>query len=132
MSIKWLYGFIAAAFVLIYVSTAATSIASNHIRPVGKTEEAASQLVFWYDNAPTGQIDGFIFDDQRFAFLQVTNASLDTPVTVHIQIFASGCTISVEPGSGCPPANIFICRETNFFDFYTPLDTHLYVLDEPV
>ncbi|MEE9253224.1 MAG: hypothetical protein V3U74_07765, partial [Thermodesulfobacteriota bacterium] len=114
MRTKWLYGFIAAAFVLIYVSTTATSIA-QHIRPVGKTEEEASQLVFWYDNAPTGQ-EGFDEEfDRRFAFLQVTNASVDTPVTVHIQIFASGCTNfpgNLEP---CAPADTFICQETNFF-----------------
>ncbi len=84
--------------------------------------------MFWYDNAPTGQ-EGFDGDfDRRFAFLQVTNASVDTPVTVHIQIFSSGGTNLVE--GECAPADILNCRETNFFDFFTAQDTNLYNLED--
>ncbi len=58
-------------------------IASNAqvIAPTGSTERQASQLVFWYDE-----------DDslnERTTFIQIANASTDTPVNIHVQIFAS-------------------------------------------
>ncbi len=112
-----------AAFLagLLYVPS--VSHASNHIRPTGKTTEQSSQLVFWYDEDDTGS---GALSPNRDTLIQVTNASVDTPVWVHVQIFASSNT---SPGD---PTTAVICSETNFNDFYTPLDTHIFTMDNVV
>ncbi|MCH8029039.1 MAG: hypothetical protein IH874_03810 [Candidatus Dadabacteria bacterium] len=98
----------------------AISLAAQHIRPVGKTTQQASQLVFWYDEANSST--------DRHTHIMVTNASIDTPVNVHVQIFASSCTLDAL--DVCIPSTLVICAETDFNDFYTPRDTHTYWMDE--
>ncbi|MCH8028988.1 MAG: hypothetical protein IH874_03540 [Candidatus Dadabacteria bacterium] len=112
------FGAMAVALLLGLTLVPIISQAANHIVPTGKTTQQASQLVFWYDQDQ---------DDEDFqSFIQVTNASVDTPVWVHVQVFASS-----NPSPGDPATAVF-CQETNFNDFYTPQDTHIYDMDDVV
>ena len=59
------------------------------------------------------QLVGFFDLRDRESFTQITNTNTDpTGRTIHIQIFNVGN----------------LCNENNFFDFYTPNDTHTYNL----
>ncbi|MCH8029038.1 MAG: hypothetical protein IH874_03805 [Candidatus Dadabacteria bacterium] len=111
--IEKIMGAIVFALLLGLVSTPAVS---QVVVPVGKTEMQSSQLILWYDEDQINNI--------RDSFIQVTNASLDTAVNVHVQIFASSCTVDAQ--DVCIPSTIVICAETDFNDFYTPNDTHIY------
>ncbi|HSG31181.1 MAG TPA: hypothetical protein VLB82_06495, partial [Thermodesulfobacteriota bacterium] len=70
----------------------------------GVVNSPSSQLVIPYDERSF-----------RHTHVQVTNTSLDTDVTVHLQLLdANGC------------------EELNKFDTFTPNDTHVYSLDSLV
>ncbi len=99
------------AFVIVFV-VSSTAAVSQVIAPTGKTQLQASQLILWYDEEK-------VVNNRNSGF-QITNASVDTPVWVHVQIFASS---NASPGD---PTTAVICSETNFNDFYTPNDTHFY------
>ncbi len=114
--INGVLGAIAVALLFGIMYTPTISQATNHIRPTGKTTQQASQLVFWYDEDES--------TTNSHTHIQVTNASNDTPVNVHVQIFAS-----FQTGSIGDPLTAVICAETDFNDFYTPNDTHTYVMD---
>jgi len=60
---------------------------------------------------------GFFDLRDRETFIQITNIDEDSPgANIHIQIFNVGAD----------------CNENNFFDFYTPFDTHTYNLRDIV
>ncbi|MCH8028634.1 MAG: hypothetical protein IH874_01720 [Candidatus Dadabacteria bacterium] len=117
--INTVFGAIAAALLFGIMYNPTISQASNHIRPTGKTTQQSSQLVLWYDEDE--------IDEDNDSFIQVTNASVDTPVWVHVQIFASTCLNFKD--NACAPADLVLCSETNFNDFFTPNDTHVYVME---
>ncbi len=58
------------------------------------------------------QLYSFVDLRERESFVQVTNVDAVNPVTVHVQIFDVSNN----------------CNENNFFDVYTPSDTHIYDL----
>jgi len=66
------------------------------------------------DSAAEDSVIGFFDLRDRETFIQVTNVNSDNAVgeNLHIQIFNVGD----------------LCNENNFFDFYTPDDTHVYNL----
>ncbi|MCH8028827.1 MAG: hypothetical protein IH874_02715 [Candidatus Dadabacteria bacterium] len=120
MSIKKIYRALGAVVITILIGLVSTIAVSQMVSPVGKTTEQASQLIFWYDSEGSG---GDPFTDRDTA-IQVVNASVDTPTWVHVQIFASS---NPEPGN---PNTAVLCRETNFNDFYTPNDMHVYFMSQ--
>lgn len=61
------------------------------------------------------QLVGYFDLRDRESYIQITNTLVDTR-TVHIQIFNVGN----------------LCNENNFFDNYTPNDTHIYNLRDIV
>ncbi len=114
--INGVLGAIAAALLFGLIYTPTVSVAAGHIVPIGKTTEKSSQLVLYWN-----EID--FEGEERESFLQVTNTS-DTPVNVHIQLLFIG---SSSEGDVLSETD---CTEINFFDFYTPNDTHVYEMDE--
>src|SRR3972149_75140 len=88
------------------------------IVPVGTTTRQSSQLIMWYDQ---------VSDLGRFSFIQVTNGSLDSGVTIHVQIFASECTDFNTVTFECD-GQVFRCVEHDFNDFLTPGDTDVFDL----
>src|SRR3990170_5135847 len=88
------------------------------IVPVGTTTRQSSQLIMWYDQ---------VSDLGRFSFIQVTNGSLDSGVTIHVQIFASECTDFNLDTFECD-GQVFRCVEHDFNDFLTPGDTDVFDL----
>jgi len=62
------------------------------------------------------QLAGFFDLRDRESFIQVTHTDAVDPTTFHIQIFNVGN----------------LCNENNFFDAYTPNDTHVYNLRDIV
>src|SRR3990172_8038577 len=92
------------------------------IVPVGTTTRQSSQLIMWYDQ---------VSDLGRFSFIQVTNGSLDSDVTIHVQIFASECTDFNTVTFECD-GQVFRCVEHDFNDFLTPGDTVVYDLSHIV
>ncbi|MCH8030145.1 MAG: hypothetical protein IH874_09495 [Candidatus Dadabacteria bacterium] len=121
MKMKLIDKFLGALAAALLVGLIATPVMSQvnepRIVPVGKTEEQSSQLILWYDNDT--------IDNDSFSVIQVTNASIDTPVNVHVQIFAS-----FQTGTTGDPLTAVICAETDFNDFYTPNDTHEYDMND--
>lgn len=84
---------------------------SQIVQATGNSDEAASQLIYWYD-AEWGP---------QAATAQVTNTNDTTGVWIHVQIFRS-----FDPDGAAGPTPATICDERNFVDFLTPNDTHLY------
>jgi hypothetical protein len=80
--------------------------------PTGKTIEQASQLVLWYDNDQEY--------NNRYSFIQVTNADRFSNICLHFQVFKSYPNDST----------ITKCEEVDFVDCYTPLDTHNYDMSD--
>ena len=104
MRSKWINKIFEGVVALVFL-VGFTIPAISQVVPVGKTEEQASQLIFWYDQT---------FDDfGRFSFIQVTNAG-NVGVDIHVQIFASDDSVT--------------CREFDFDDFLTANDTNIYDL----
>ena len=104
---------IVAAFAISFIMPASV-MAGGHIAPVGVTVEKASQLIVWYDQSvgnPNSE------DLIGTTLLHVTNASIDTAVNIHVQIFADDIFDSTNR-----------CREHDFNDTLTPSDTVLYVI----
>ncbi len=96
-------------------------IASAQVRaPVGKTTQQSSQLVFYYNDTDIGGPAPFFF-----SALHITNVSVDTPVWLHIQIFA--VSYAFDANRVLVPSS---CVHHDFTDFFTPQDTHLYIMDE--
>jgi len=85
--------------------------------PVGQTSRQTSQLVLWYD-----QVTTFL---GRSSLIQVTNGSLASGVTIHVQIFASDCTNFNIPNLRCI-GDVRRCIEHDFNDFLTAGDTVIY------
>ena len=99
----------------------ALSLAAGHIAPTGETEGHASQLIAWYDES---SISTTALASVDASFFQVTNASTDTSVNIHVQIFADAADDATD-----------LCREHDFNDTLTPTDTVVYVigdLDSPI
>jgi len=109
MRSKWINKIFEGVVALIFLFGFTSIPAISQVVPVGKTEEQASQLIFWYDQTPQGF--------GRTTLIQVTNAS-PNPVNVHVQILTNS------PGA--------ICDEVDFDDFYTGNDTHIYNLTDIV
>lgn len=86
---------------------APTTAQAGHLKADGVTEGFASQIIAWYDETQSNNV---------FSLFQVTNASNDTAVTVHIQVFADDADSEDR------------CREHDFTDTLTPNDTIVYVL----
>ncbi|NIS07487.1 MAG: hypothetical protein GWO07_01705, partial [Candidatus Dadabacteria bacterium] len=59
---------------------------------------------------PGRQLHAFFDLRERESFLQVTNTDTANPYFVHVQVF----TVNER------------CNENNFYDLYTPNDTHVY------
>ncbi|MGH7800392.1 MAG: hypothetical protein ACREOW_07145 [Thermodesulfobacteriota bacterium] len=115
MRSKWLNKIFEGVVALVFLFGLTTIAAySQIVVPVGKTEEQTSQLIFWYDQTE----DAF----GRFSFIQVTNASLDFGVNIHVQIFASD---NPTPGN---PVTARRCVEHDFNDFLTAGDEKTYDL----
>ena len=108
MRSKWINKIFEGVVALIFLVGFTSIPAISQVVPVGKTEEQASQLIFWYDAA-------FNQFDFRVPLIQVTNAG-NVGVDIHVQIFASDASVT--------------CREFDFDDFLTPNDTHIYELFE--
>jgi len=89
-----------------------TNSYSQVIEPTGTSQEASSQLIYYY-NLVQGNND-----------IQVTNTNDTTGVTVHVQVFRS---FDADGSGGAPPT---ICDERDFIDFLTPNDTHVYNLND--
>jgi len=106
MRSKWINKIFEGVVALIFLFGFTSIPAISQVVPVGKTEEQASQLILWYDQTE----DEF----GRFSFIQVTNANLDSGVTIHLQIFASDRASK--------------CVEHDFNDFLTAGDENTYDL----
>ncbi len=87
---------------LVFAFTALTAVNVYAGLPVNETDHEDEVLVGFFDLR------------QRDTFVQVTNSILQTPEpsVIHVQIFNVGD----------------LCNENNFFDLYTPNDTHVYEL----
>jgi len=109
MSSRYFVTLLAIAFSLMLFLPAKSY--SQVVQATGNSDEASSQLIYWYDT---------IYGPQA-ATAQVTNTNDTTGVWIHVQIFRSFDT-DTTPGNG----NEVICDERDFFDFLTPNDTHLY------
>ena len=101
--------------VIIFSILMLPTLSYSQVIQIGKTMEASSQLIFWYDN------DDSVFT--RDASIQVTNTSSTDPVEVHIQIYSS-------TGDGVDVANTVRCIDGNFNDVLTANDTHVYAMDD--
>lgn len=89
---------------------------SQPIAPAGVTTRASTQLVYWFNN------DELLGGDMGAnSYLQVSNTNPTQGTWVHVQAF------SAQSSGG-----IVECGETNFVDFLTPNDTHLYNFDNLV
>ena len=88
------------ALVLTFTAFAAVNVYAG--LPVNETDHEDEVLVGFFDLR------------DRETFVQVTNSILETPEAsvIHVQIFNVGD----------------LCNENNFFDAYTPNDTHVYDL----
>jgi len=106
MSSKILLKFIGGCLALFIVMGISTFNSSAQVVSTGTTEEPAGQII-----APFLEEDD-AGDVSRHTHIQVTNTSSD-PVTVHVQILYDSSD----------------CTELNFFDTFTPQDTHVYSLD---
>jgi len=84
------------------------------ILPVKDSWSGASIIPVETDGAAEDALIGFFDLRDRETFIQVTNLNPDDAAgeTLHIQIFNVGN----------------LCGENDFFDFYTPNDTHVYNL----
>ena len=112
------------ALVLVFSLIFAYSSNAQIPVPSGKLDEAASQLVFWYDNGCNDDLPFDSCDQDRQAAIQVTNTNSSEGVWVHVQVYRS-----FQAAAG-PPRIITRCAELNFVDFYTPRDTHTYVMNQ--
>jgi len=91
---------------LVFAFTALTAVNVYAGLPVIETDAEDAQLVGFFDLR------------ERETFIQVTNSILvdADPTVLHVQIFNVGN----------------LCNENNFFDAYTPNDTHVYNLRDIV
>jgi len=85
---------------LIFAFTALASINVYAGLPINETDAGDFQAVGFFDLR------------DRESFIQITNTSGVDTATMHIQVFNVGN----------------LCNENNFFDTYTPNDTHVYNL----
>lgn len=93
---------------------------AQETRPTGTTVLQSSQLVYWYD------AEDFNFgNSDRDTIIQLTNGSFTSSVCVHVQVYKSYRT-------GEAASAVVRCEEADFFDCYTPRDTHYYVMDDEV
>ena len=125
-----------AFLVMVFIGETAFS---QIIAPIGVTNRASSQLVYYYnttDNPPEGGALPIFFDfDTK---IQVTNTSDAEGVWIHVIILRSydpdcgGEAGGLINDPGCEDitdGNEVICEERDFIDFLTPNDTHVYDLD---
>jgi len=83
---------------------------SQIVQATGNSNEASSQLIYWYDTDYGPQA----------ATARVTNTNDTTGVWIHVQVFRS------YDNDGSVGGSKTICDERDFVDFLTPNDTHLY------
>ena len=103
--------------VIIFSILMLPTLSYSQVIQIGKTMEASSQLIFWYDEDDTSQVA------TRNTGIQLTNTSSTDPVEVHIQIYSS-------TGDAADVANTVRCIDGNFNDVLTANDTHVYDMDD--
>ena len=101
--------------VIIFSILMLPTLSYSQVIQIGKTMEASSQLIFWYDQ---DDLNAF-----RETAIQLTNTSSMDSVEVHIQIYSS-------TGDNADVANTVRCIEGNFNDVLTANDTHVYEMDD--
>ena len=106
MSSKILLSFLGGCLALLLVMGITNNKADAQVVS-GVTEEPSGQIIVPFDERA---FDG-VFRDTHF---QLTNTSREAGVTLHIQLLYSGDDN---------------CTELDFFDTFTPEDTHVYDLD---
>ncbi len=98
---------------LIAVFICHEGVSAQTIAPSGKTSRASSQQIFVFDVQTGGE------PVARATALQLTNTNPTQGVYVHVKIYYS--TSATER-----------CLELDFVDYFTPLDTHTYFVDDMV
>jgi len=95
-----------------------TNSNSQVIEATGNSQEAASQLIYYYNLQQRGGVDPSEVDENH---IQVTNVNDTDGTWIHVQVFRSYGPQGTEPT---------LCDERDFIDFLTPNDTHVYELDD--
>jgi len=116
MSSRYFVTLLALAFSLMLFTPTRSN--SQVIEATGNSQEAASQLIYYYNLAQGGVQE----PDENH--IQVTNVNDTDGTWIHVQVFRS-----YDP-DGDGSAALVTCDERDFIDFLTPNDTHVYELDD--